>query len=296
MRGTLARGDKKVIGTAYLSCLGWCSRHRCVTLLLHLRFMVLLFSSFFVFQSVNTIDLFESCLQNAWSFHLRQPVALPYYYVRSLRPFITNILTKTSYGTLLGTQFFQVWLTGTLTILFAYSIDLHRWHCCFQSSSPSTVLLSATKDLPNLLWTANRPSRHSRINLPRHHDSPRQGSFWSRRHVLWGKPMGCTRANSHCFRYRSHQHGLCWTSHYQDHEGEKASGWVKHDLLLSEHYWFLFTETKDGKKSYDPAPHSKEMQALNRAFGRMHGISSLVNLTAFLATVWYGFTIAGRLQ
>jgi len=55
-------------------------------------------------------------------------------------------------------------------------------------------------------------------------------------------------------------------------------------------------ETKDGKKSYDPAPHSREMQALNRAFGRMHGISSLVNLTAFLATVWYGFTIAGRLQ
>ncbi|KAH6668031.1 hypothetical protein B0J14DRAFT_176910 [Halenospora varia] len=55
-------------------------------------------------------------------------------------------------------------------------------------------------------------------------------------------------------------------------------------------------ETRDGKKSYDPAPHSKEMQQLNRAFGKMHGISSLVNMGAFIATIWYGFSLAERIQ
>jgi hypothetical protein len=56
------------------------------------------------------------------------------------------------------------------------------------------------------------------------------------------------------------------------------------------------SEKRDGKKAYDPTPHSKEMQKLNKAFGRMHGISSLLNLVGFLATAWYGFSIAGRLQ
>jgi hypothetical protein len=54
-------------------------------------------------------------------------------------------------------------------------------------------------------------------------------------------------------------------------------------------------ETRDGKKSYDPAPHSREMLALNRRFGRMHGVSSLLNLAGVVATVVYGFTLAGRL-
>lgn len=55
-------------------------------------------------------------------------------------------------------------------------------------------------------------------------------------------------------------------------------------------------ETKDGKKSYDPAPHSKEMQKLNKSFGKMHGISSLVNLASLIATIAYGFSLGARLQ
>lgn len=54
--------------------------------------------------------------------------------------------------------------------------------------------------------------------------------------------------------------------------------------------------TKDGKKSYDPAPHSKEMQKLNKAFGKAHGASTLINLAGLVATIWYGVVIAGRLQ
>ncbi|RXG47576.1 hypothetical protein VDGE_06522 [Verticillium dahliae] len=55
-------------------------------------------------------------------------------------------------------------------------------------------------------------------------------------------------------------------------------------------------EKKDGKKSYDPAPHSQEMQALNKRFGKMHGISSLLNLGTFIATIAYGFTLGSRLS
>jgi hypothetical protein len=36
------------------------------------------------------------------------------------------------------------------------------------------------------------------------------------------------------------------------------------------------------------------MKALNRQFGIVHGISSLVNVATFLAALAYGFTLGGR--
>jgi hypothetical protein len=48
-------------------------------------------------------------------------------------------------------------------------------------------------------------------------------------------------------------------------------------------------ETRDGKKSYDAGPHSEEMKKLNKRFGILHGISSLVNLIGFISMCWYGF-------
>lgn len=55
-------------------------------------------------------------------------------------------------------------------------------------------------------------------------------------------------------------------------------------------------ETKDGKKSYDKGPHSKEMAALNKQFGILHGISSLVNLVGFLSMCWYGVLLGEGLR
>ena len=55
-------------------------------------------------------------------------------------------------------------------------------------------------------------------------------------------------------------------------------------------------ETKDGKKSYDKGPHSKEMKALNRQFGILHGVSSLVNLVGFLGMCWYGVLLGEGLR
>jgi hypothetical protein len=54
-------------------------------------------------------------------------------------------------------------------------------------------------------------------------------------------------------------------------------------------------ETRDGKKSYDAGPHTTEMQRLNKKFGALHGVSSLLNLFAFIATIWYGFVLGERL-
>ncbi|KAJ9207366.1 hypothetical protein DTO164E3_640 [Paecilomyces variotii] len=54
-------------------------------------------------------------------------------------------------------------------------------------------------------------------------------------------------------------------------------------------------EAIDGKKSYDPAPHSKEMLALNKRFGKLHGYSTLVNLAAILATISYGYVLGKRI-
>ena len=54
-------------------------------------------------------------------------------------------------------------------------------------------------------------------------------------------------------------------------------------------------EKKDGKRSWDAPPHSQEMLALNKRFGMLHGISSLLNLVTFVATVVYGFTLSSRI-
>ncbi|RKU40291.1 hypothetical protein DL546_001648 [Coniochaeta pulveracea] len=54
-------------------------------------------------------------------------------------------------------------------------------------------------------------------------------------------------------------------------------------------------ERKDGKKSYDPPPHSQEMVALNKKFGKLHGISSLLNMATFVASLVYGVSLSRRI-
>ncbi|KAH7041200.1 uncharacterized protein B0I36DRAFT_380007 [Microdochium trichocladiopsis] len=55
-------------------------------------------------------------------------------------------------------------------------------------------------------------------------------------------------------------------------------------------------ETKDGKRSWDTPPHSEEMATLNRQFGQIHGISSLLNLITLGATLVYGFGLSKRIE
>ncbi|PHH80203.1 hypothetical protein CDD82_1916 [Ophiocordyceps australis] len=53
---------------------------------------------------------------------------------------------------------------------------------------------------------------------------------------------------------------------------------------------------RDGKDWWSEGPHSEEMRALNKKFGMLHGISSLLNLGTFAAAVAYGFTLGARIQ
>ncbi|KAK0748665.1 hypothetical protein B0T21DRAFT_277811 [Apiosordaria backusii] len=55
-------------------------------------------------------------------------------------------------------------------------------------------------------------------------------------------------------------------------------------------------ERKDGKKSWDAPPHSQEMQALNKQFSILHGVSSLLNLGTFVGSVVYGVTLSKRIS
>jgi hypothetical protein len=57
----------------------------------------------------------------------------------------------------------------------------------------------------------------------------------------------------------------------------------------------VVAERKDGKKSYDPPPHSQEMVALNKKFGKLHGISSLLNMATFVASIVYGVSLSRRI-
>jgi len=50
-------------------------------------------------------------------------------------------------------------------------------------------------------------------------------------------------------------------------------------------------ETRDGKKSHDNGPQSKEMEALKKKFGMLHGVSNLLNLVGFVAGVAYAWAL-----
>lgn len=58
-------------------------------------------------------------------------------------------------------------------------------------------------------------------------------------------------------------------------------------------------ETRDGpKKSAEGGlkPVSEEMRLLNKAFSRAHAMTIHLNLVSVVATVAYGFVLAGRMS
>ncbi|KAI1195612.1 hypothetical protein F5X97DRAFT_326392 [Nemania serpens] len=55
-------------------------------------------------------------------------------------------------------------------------------------------------------------------------------------------------------------------------------------------------ETKDSKQRRDKSSQSKEIKALNKKFGKIHGYSTLFNLATFVATVIYGVHLSARIE
>jgi hypothetical protein len=54
-------------------------------------------------------------------------------------------------------------------------------------------------------------------------------------------------------------------------------------------------ETRDGKKYWEKGEQTQEMVRLNKRFGVLHGISSLVNVVDIGVCIWYGVILAARL-
>lgn len=59
-----------------------------------------------------------------------------------------------------------------------------------------------------------------------------------------------------------------------------------------------YLETKDSssKQRRDKTSQSKELKALNKKFGKIHGYSTLFNLATFVATVIYGVNLSARIE
>lgn len=72
-----------------------------------------------------------------------------------------------------------------------------------------------------------------------------------------------------------------------------AYNYIYHSVIINA---TKKTEKKDGKKSWDSPPHSQEMQALNKQFGILHGVSSFLNLGTFIGSLVYGVTLSKRLS
>ncbi|KAJ6141314.1 hypothetical protein N7470_010210 [Penicillium chermesinum] len=164
-----------------------------------------------------------------------------------------------SYGTLLGTQFFQSFVGGVIAFralprpqFASLQTAIFPVYFPLQTALPVVVALTASKGR-HLLGLSGLTAPENR----------------------WGTLIPPS--------YRCH--------YRTDQPGYPASN-LSHELNAN---WTCI-ETRDGKKSYDAGPHSKEMIELNKKFGRIHGISSLVNLGSFIATIYYGAVLSKKLQ
>ncbi len=189
--------------------------------------------------------------------------SLPHYLVSNLRALWKDELTFPSYGVLLGTTTFQSFVAG----IVAYkALPRAQFSTLQQATFPYYFAMQTA--LPVLL-ALTLPEERTAI-------STRPGSLSgvfdpdNRLHVLTPiVTMLVTAlvnvaylgpATTRCLRQRKHQ------------------------------------ETRDGKKSFDAAPHSQEMQLLNKKFNYLHGSSSLINLIGWGAMVWYGFYLGDRMS
>lgn len=189
--------------------------------------------------------------------------AAPYHIIRQVlwtRYSALRKLTDSSYGTLLGSEIFQSFIAG----ITAFRV-LPRPQFATLQSALFPIYFSMQTALPVLL-ALTFPAERTAIGMT---SSSLSGVLEQKLHVL--TPLSIIFATSlanmvvvgpattKCMRERKHQ------------------------------------ETKDGKKSYDPPPHSEAMQAYNKKFAQLHGVSSLLNIFGCIATVWYGVYLGDRM-
>jgi hypothetical protein len=170
----------------------------------------------------------------------------------------------------------------------------HWWTGSIYSDWTPSFLCPPTEDLSCLLLTADCASSHSSAHLSRCKIT--SGYRVRTERVLCRREqMERVSARAHGVCNGSCELGVRGASNYENHVGEKTSRWESSGNCLGN-VLKIWLESKDGKKCFDPPPHSKEMQKLNKAFGSVHGASLLLNMAALIATIWYGVTLADRLH
>ncbi|KAI9676072.1 MAG: hypothetical protein M1817_000815 [Caeruleum heppii] len=58
----------------------------------------------------------------------------------------------------------------------------------------------------------------------------------------------------------------------------------------------IHQETRDGRKYNEVEGRTEEMKVVNKRFSHNHAMSIHLNLMAIGGTIWYGFSLASRLQ
>jgi len=78
--------------------------------------------------------------------------------------------------------------------------------------------------------------------------------------------MECPGASRHYVRRGPREPARYWAHDYENHGGAETTRYVVFVAVECLGMWLIicFLEVRDGKKSYDPAPHSKEMLKLNQ--------------------------------
>lgn len=142
-----------------------------------------------------------------------------------------------SYGTLLGTEFFQVskYVTGLCICLCIFPmsnilIDICGWNRKLQSSRATTILPTATETVPRILWHSDYTScrRGSHISCFEIRLGNIIGSPWCIRRC---KQM--ERLDSNCYHLcdESGKYGIGWSCYNEDNEGEEASRYGSRHIL-----------------------------------------------------------------
>ncbi|KAL8806827.1 MAG: hypothetical protein Q9182_001087 [Xanthomendoza sp. 2 TL-2023] len=171
-----------------------------------------------------------------------------------------------TYGTLLGSSIFQSFIAGPV----AFS-SLPRAQFATLQATIFPIYFSLQSALPILL-ALTYPGRSSSTGIKPAAKSSVGGFFAEENQWTTLLPIAT------CFA--ATVLNLVWA-------GPKTNEIMR----LRKHQ-----ETRDGKKAYDPPPHSQKMQQMNKAFSRMHGISASLNLVALAGTVVYGVVLAERLE
>lgn len=200
-------------------------------------------------------------------------------------PKVYHILT---YGTLLGSNLFQTFLGGPVAFK---ALPRPSFSTLQQAIFPPYFTFQAA--LPVLLaitWPGEKVAQVGARSVAQ--NAGFWGVFSENSLLTAGVPIAIMFATSAANLL---VFGPATTKVMKErkHQGMLKKQW---DTTLAETMRRVETdkisETRDGKKYYDPGEKSAEMKRLNASFGKLHGISSALNLLGTFAMIYYGATLA----